>query len=69
MLPKTKPGSYHLQFLVYDKFHEQSNVAANVSVTLLYMSENEVKSSASVRIVGVTDEEFIRIYDYKVILK
>ena len=66
MVNGTSPGIYTLQFLVYDRVHGQQNVPANVSVHVLYISEEEVRSSASVRLRGITDEDFIRVYHYKV---
>nr|CAH7741799.1 unnamed protein product [Callosobruchus chinensis] len=60
----TKDGTYHLKFKVYDRKHTQTDVPANVTVTVKEIPHEAVVNSGSVRIADMTDEEFIRIWDY-----
>lgn len=62
----THDGRYHLRFKVYDRKHTQTDVPANVTVTVKTIPHEAVLNSGSVRISGITDEDFIRIWDYKV---
>ena len=57
---------YELHFLVYDRKHTQTNVPANVTVIVREIPEEAVLKSGSLRIHGISDEDFIRIWDYKV---
>ena len=66
MLKGTTAGQYYLEFLVYDRKHTQNNVPANVTVTVEEIPEEAVLKSGSIRISGISDEDFIRIWDYKV---
>lgn len=68
MLHGTKAGKYHLYFNVYDRKHTQE-VKANVTVRVQNIPSEAVYNSGSIRISGITDEDFIRIYDYKVFIK
>ncbi|XP_068904353.1 neural-cadherin isoform X7 [Tenebrio molitor] len=61
----TRDGKYHLRFKVYDRKHTQTDVPANVTVTVKEIPHEAVVNSGSVRIAGITDEDFIRIWDYK----
>ncbi|KYB27320.1 Neural-cadherin-like Protein [Tribolium castaneum] len=61
----TREGKYHLRFKVYDRKHTQTDVPANVTVTVKEIPHEAVVNSGSVRIAGITDEDFIRIWDYK----
>lgn len=61
----TPDGKYHLRFKVYDRKHTQTDVPANVTVTVKEIPHEAVVNSGSVRIAGITDEDFIRIWDYK----
>ena len=65
----THDGRYHLRFKVYDRKHTQTDVPANVTVTVKTIPHEAVLNSGSVRISGITDEDFIRIWDYKVSLR
>lgn len=65
----TREGKYHLRFRVYDRKHTQVDVPANVSITVREITHEAVISSGSIRIAGITDEDFIRIWDYKVLRK
>ncbi|QQP57284.1 Uncharacterized protein FKW44_002211 [Caligus rogercresseyi] len=57
-----------LQFKVYDRKHTQTDVPANVTVIVKEISHDAVINSGSFRIVGLTDEDFIRIWkDQKVV--
>ena len=57
-------GRYHLQFRVYDRKHTQTDVPANVTITVRELSHEAVLNSGSIRLSGITDEDFIRIWDY-----
>ncbi|XP_065164456.1 neural-cadherin isoform X4 [Atheta coriaria] len=61
----TRDGKYHLRFKVYDRKHTQTDVPANVTVTVKEIPHEAVINSGSVRIAGITDEDFIRIWNYK----
>lgn len=65
MKQDVKPGRYELEFTVYDRYHTQLGVAANVSVIVKDLPADAIANHGSVRIAGVTDEDFIRIWDYK----
>ncbi|GFY53891.1 neural-cadherin [Trichonephila inaurata madagascariensis] len=57
-------GRYSLHFTVVDqKRHEE--VTAIVTVTVKEIPEEAVYSSGSIRIAGHSDEDFIRIWDWK----
>ena len=58
-------GIYELRFRVYDRKHTQTDVPANVTVTVKDISEEAVQNSGSIRISGITDEDFIRIWHYQ----
>ncbi|KAJ8965456.1 hypothetical protein NQ317_001461, partial [Molorchus minor] len=64
MKQHTKDGIYHLRFKVYDRKHTQTDVPANVTVTVKEIPHEAVVNSGSVRIADITDEEFIRVWDY-----
>lgn len=57
-------GSYLLRFYVSDKKFTQ-DVQANVTVVVKNLPEEAVYNSGSIRISGITDENFIRIWDWK----
>ncbi|XP_070157602.1 neural-cadherin isoform X7 [Polyergus mexicanus] len=61
----THDGKYHLRFKVYDRKHTQTDVPANVTVTVKSIPHEAVLNSGSVRISGVTDEDFIRVWNYQ----
>nr|XP_033339370.1 neural-cadherin isoform X5 [Megalopta genalis] len=61
----TADGRYHLRFKVYDRKHTQTDIFANVTVTVKTIPHEAVLNSGSVRISGITDEDFIRVWDYK----
>ena len=58
-------GRYILQFKVYDRKHTQTDVPANVTVVVKEIPHEAVVNSGSFRIVGVTAEDFVRIWDYE----
>lgn len=62
----TLDGIYQLYFKVYDRKHAQKYVSANVTVVVKEISREAILESGSIRIEGITDEEFIRNWDYKV---
>ncbi|XP_045127513.1 neural-cadherin-like isoform X1 [Portunus trituberculatus] len=61
----TGDGKYFLQFHVYDRKHTQTDVEANVTVTVKEIPEIAVINSGSIRIANMTAEDFIRIWNYK----
>ncbi|XP_050307526.1 neural-cadherin-like isoform X2 [Anthonomus grandis grandis] len=61
----TRDGIYHLRFKVYDRKHTQTDVPANVTVTVKEIPHEAVINSGSVRVSGITDEQFIRVWDYR----
>nr|XP_018903845.1 PREDICTED: neural-cadherin isoform X4 [Bemisia tabaci] len=61
----TWSGTYHLRFKVYDRKHTQNDVPANVTITVKEISQEAVYKSGSIRIAGITDEDFIRVWNYK----
>ena len=62
----TTEGQYQLRFKVYDRTHTQTDVPANVTVIVKSIQHEAVINSGSVRIAGISDEDFIRIWHYKV---
>ena len=62
----TRDGKYHLRFRVYDRKHTQVDVPANVTIVVREITHEAVTSSGSIRVAGITDEDFIRIWDYRV---
>ncbi|XP_050303597.1 neural-cadherin-like [Anthonomus grandis grandis] len=63
----TKYGVYNLKFKVYDRKHGQADISANVTVTVKEILYKAVINSGSIRISGITDEEFIREWNYKLL--
>ncbi|XP_050530665.1 neural-cadherin isoform X3 [Daktulosphaira vitifoliae] len=61
----TREGQYHLRFKVYDRKHTQTDISANVTVTVKEISHEAVINAGSIRIAGITDEDFIRIWNYR----
>lgn len=57
-------GSYLLRFYVSDKKFTQ-DVSANVTVIVKNLPDEAVYNSGSIRLSGITDEDFIRIWDWK----
>lgn len=64
----TKSGKYHLRFKVYDRKHTQTDVPANVTVTVKEIPYEAVIKSGSIRLAGISDEDFIRIWNYRVFI-
>ena len=58
-------GRYILQFKVYDRKHTQTDVPANVTVVVKEIPHEAVINSGSFRLVGITAEDFVRIWDYE----
>ncbi|CAG9566865.1 unnamed protein product [Danaus chrysippus] len=65
MKHKTREGRYHLKFKVYDRKHTQTDVPANVTVYVKEISSEAIMNSGSIRISGISDEDFIRVWNYK----
>uniref|UniRef100_A0A1B0GHQ4 Putative cadherin egf lag seven-pass g-type receptor n=1 Tax=Lutzomyia longipalpis TaxID=7200 RepID=A0A1B0GHQ4_LUTLO len=61
----TRDGKYHLRFKVYDRKHTQNDVPANVTVTVKEIPHEAIINSGSIRIAGITDEDFIRVWNYR----
>ncbi|XP_047118591.1 neural-cadherin-like [Schistocerca piceifrons] len=61
----TQDGRYNLRFKVYDRKHTQTDVQANVTVTVREIPHEAVINSGSVRIAGLSDEDFVRVWDYR----
>ncbi|XP_071744986.1 neural-cadherin isoform X6 [Lepeophtheirus salmonis] len=62
-------GRYVLRFKVYDRKHTQTDVPANVTVVVKEISHEAVINSGSFRIVGLTDEDFVRIWKEQKVVK
>ncbi len=58
--------SYELEFDVFDRYHTQLGVPANVTVVVREISHDAVANAGSIRIAGISDEDFVRIWDYRV---
>lgn len=58
----SRPGEYFLKFTVYDRKHTQE-VTANVTVIVKEIPEEAVYNSGSIRISGVSAEDFIRVWN------
>ncbi|XP_013133825.1 PREDICTED: neural-cadherin isoform X4 [Papilio polytes] len=65
MKHKTREGRYHLKFKVYDRKHTQTDVPANVTVYVKEITHEAIINSGSIRISGISDEDFIRVWNYK----
>ncbi|XP_066975574.1 neural-cadherin-like [Macrobrachium rosenbergii] len=65
MTAATRGGLYFLEFLVQDHKHSQYSVKASVTVNVHYIPERIVEAAASLRIVNITDEDFIQTWDYR----
>nr|CAD7453923.1 unnamed protein product [Timema tahoe] len=61
----TKDGRYHLRFKVYDRKQSQTDVPANVTVTVRGLPHEAIINSGSIRIAGLTDEDLVRVVDTK----
>lgn len=57
-------GTHLLKFYVSDKKFTQ-DVSANVTVVVRNLPDEAVFNSGSIRLSGITDEDFIRIWDWK----
>lgn len=60
----TSGRTYVLRFVVFDRLFSQE-VQANVSVTVKEISEEAIYNSGSIRISGITAEDFIRVWNWK----
>nr|CAD7261696.1 unnamed protein product [Timema shepardi] len=61
----TKEGRYHLRFKVDDRKHSQTDVPANVTVTVQGLPHEAIINSGSIRIAGLTDEDLVRVVSHK----
>ncbi|RWS24798.1 Pt1-cadherin-like protein, partial [Leptotrombidium deliense] len=63
-MKNTTRGSYFLRFAVFDRKHTQE-VDANVTVTVKEIPEERICNSGSIRVSGITAEDFIRVWNWK----
>ncbi|XP_049835040.1 neural-cadherin-like [Schistocerca gregaria] len=63
----TPDGMYNLVFRVQDHKHKQNNVSAIVTVTVKHISHDAIINSGSLRISNLSDEDFIKEWNYMVI--
>nr|CAD7425766.1 unnamed protein product [Timema monikensis] len=61
----TWDGRYHLRFKVYDRKQSQTDVPANVTVTVRALPHEAIINSGSIRITGLTDEDLVRVVSHK----
>ncbi|EAA14580.4 AGAP009717-PA, partial [Anopheles gambiae str. PEST] len=59
-----REGRYKLRFKIYDRKHAQESYA-NMSVVVKHISYEAIVNSGSIRLTGITDEDFIRIGNYR----
>ncbi|XP_021703018.1 neural-cadherin isoform X1 [Aedes aegypti] len=59
-----REGRYKLRFKIYDRKHAHES-HANMSVVVKHISYEAIVNSGSIRLLGITDEDFIRIWDYR----
>ncbi|CAG2162865.1 unnamed protein product, partial [Oppiella nova] len=57
-------GEYLLKFNVYDRKHTQE-VPTNVTVVVKEIPEEAIYNSGSIRVSGITAEDFIRVWNYQ----
>ncbi|XP_049789535.1 neural-cadherin-like [Schistocerca nitens] len=67
MKRNTPDGIYDLVFRVQDHKHKQNNVSAIVTVTVKHISHDAILNSGSLRISNLSDEDFIKEWNYMVI--
>ena len=60
-------GRYKLRFKIYDRKHVQESYA-NMSVVVKHISYEAIVNSVSIRLIGITDEDFIRIWNYRTVV-
>lgn len=65
MLPRTPVGRYHFRFRVSDLKY-QNNVSSYNDIVVREISQEAVTNSGSIRISGITDEDFISTLDSSV---
>lgn len=56
-----REGKYRLRFRVYDHKHLQE-VTSNMTIYVKHISYESILNSGSIRIKGISDEEFIRVW-------
>ncbi|KAK7083607.1 Cadherin [Halocaridina rubra] len=61
----TEEGKYQLQFKVQDYKHFQRSVLGSVSIGVRYISQDTLLRAGSLRILKLSEEDFIRTWDYK----
>lgn len=57
-------GEYHLKFVVHDQKYS-NEVNANVTVIVKEIPEEAVRSSGSIRVSGITAEDFVRVWSWR----
>ncbi len=61
----TPYGSYFLKFTVDDKRHSQTDVPANVSITIKKVDKKAIDNSGFLRTVDTSAEDFIKTWEWK----
>ncbi len=64
-VPHHMPPSCVLLLQVYDRKHTQTDVPANVTVAVKKIPHEAVVNSGSFRMVGITAEDFIRVWSHE----
>jgi hypothetical protein len=57
-------GEYNLRFVVHDQKYS-NEVQANVTVIVKELPEVAVYNSGSIRVAGITAEDFVRVWDWR----
>ncbi|XP_050321161.1 putative neural-cadherin 2 isoform X1 [Bactrocera neohumeralis] len=60
----TRRGRYQLRFKVYDREQGQVDVPANMTVIVRDITHEAVQQAGSMRLAGISDEDFVRVWDY-----
>ncbi|XP_065357962.1 putative neural-cadherin 2 isoform X1 [Calliphora vicina] len=60
----TRRGRYNLRFKVYDREQGQVDVPSNMTVIVRDITHEAVQQAGSMRLVGISDEEFVRTWDF-----
>jgi hypothetical protein len=61
----TPYGSYFLKFTVNDKRHSQTDVPANVSITIKKLNTEMIDNSGYIRILDTSAEDFIKTWEWE----
>ncbi|XP_066968170.1 neural-cadherin-like [Macrobrachium rosenbergii] len=61
----TSETSYELEFYSQDTSHLQVKIEAKVTVQVRHVSDAAIKNAGSVRVEGISDEEFVSQWNYR----